>query len=204
MKVTPVKLPFKLTTEDPRRGEGLHVSDIYGSLYQQLEPDRYRSDDAGPPDLKMAIGQAWEQYLERVLVAKGIMCARPGEQVSPEGIKYSPDLLIVNGTDKIGEIKATWLSSKVGPWSKKFGKFLTQGMIYAGWSEIPIVQYWVLHMVGEWNFKTKNGCDPVLNIWDVEFTAQELKQERSLLLNHGKDQGMLDRNFKPVTSWRRT
>lgn len=190
MKITLAKLSFPLTTNDPNRGKGLHVSDIYNDLYQDLEPERYRKDGV-PPDLLMSIGLAWEQYLERTLVANGVLCARPGEQISPEGVLYSPDLLIVNGQDRLGEIKATWLSAKVGPTHKKFGKYLCQGMIYGYWAEIPRVRYYILHMNGIWSFKEEGGHFPMMNIWDVEFTARELKDNYQMLMNHARDKGLL-------------
>lgn len=170
---------------DPHRGEGLHVSEIYNSLFQKLEPNRYRSD--GPiPDLPMAIGLAWEQYLEKVLVENGVLCARPGELTSEEGIKYTPDLLIVNGEDRIGEIKTTKLSSRTDPTHKKFDKYLTQGKIYCYWAQIPRIRYYVLHLNGNW----KGAHEPVMNVWDVDFTARELHDEYRLLMNHAKDEGM--------------
>lgn len=203
MKVTPYTLPFPLTMNDPHRGEGLHVSDIYGSLYQDLEPERYRKDGT-PPDLLMALGMAWEQYLEKTLIANGVLCARPGEQMTDDGLKYSPDLFIVNGEERLGEIKCTWLSAKVGPAHKKFDKFLCQGKAYAYFMGIPRVRYFVLHVNGNWSFKEEGGHFPMLRIWDCDFTAQELKDNYRLLMNHGKDQGMLDRKHQPVTTWRRT
>jgi hypothetical protein len=190
MKITPVTLPFDLAMSDPNRGKGLHVSDIYNDYFQDTEPERY-SRDGKAPDLKLAVGLAWEQYLERTLVANGVLCARPGELRSPEGIFYSPDLLIVNGQDRIGEIKATWLSSKVGPTHKKFDKFMVQAMIYCHWCEIPRVRFYVLHINGTWTFKTKSGHDPIMNIWDCDFTARDLHTNHSLLMNHAKDKGFL-------------
>lgn len=187
MKVKPVKLGFDLTMSDPHRGKGLHASDIYNDLYQELEPERYRKDGK-PPDLLMALGLAWEQYLEKTLVSNGVLCARPGELESPEGIKYSPDLLLVNGQDRIGEIKLTSLSTRVGPTNAKFAKYLTQGMIYAHWTEIPRVRYYVLHIHGN----HKGAKFPVMNVWDVDFTARELRDNYKLLMQHARDKGMFD------------
>lgn len=201
MKVTPRELEFPLAMTDPHRGEGLHVSDIYGSLYQDLEPERYRKDGT-PPDLLMALGLAWEQYLEKALVANGVLCARPGEQMTAEGMKYTPDLLIVNGEDRLGEIKFTFLSAKVTPQDKKFDKYLCQGKAYAYFTDIPRVRYYVLHVNGIWSFKVEGGHFPMLRIWDVEFTAQELKENYQLLMNHAKNEGMIDRNHQPVVKRR--
>lgn len=195
MKIKPVVLTFDLAMSDPNRGSGLHASDIYNDYYQELEPERYRKDGK-PPDLLLALGLAWEQYLEKVLVANGVLCARPGECESAEGIKFSPDLLLVNGLDRIGEIKLTMLSSKVGPENKKFAKYLTQGMIYAYWTDIPRVRYYVLHIKGNYA-KKGDGALPQMNVWDVDFTARELRDNYRLLVQHAKNKGMLDKNGEP-------
>lgn len=197
MKIKPVVLSFDMAMSDPNRGKGLHASDIYNDYFQELEPARYRKDGK-PPDLLMALGLAWEQYLEKVLVANGVLCARPGECESAEGIKFSPDLLIVNDVDweRIGEIKLTMLSSKVGPTSPKFAKYLTQGMIYAYWTDIPRVRYFVLHIKGNYA-KKGDGAMPMMNVWDVDFTARELRDNYRLLVNHAKNKGMLDKNGNP-------
>lgn len=192
MKVKAVVLPFDLTMNDPNRGSGLHASDIYGDLYKKLEPERYdiRNKDGSeskPPDLLMALGLAWEQYLEKALKANGVLCDRPGELESEEGVKYSPDLLLVNGEDRIGEIKLTSLSTNVGPTHKKFAKYLTQGMAYAYWANIPRLRYFVLHIHGN----HKGAKFPKMNVWDVNFTARELRDNYRMLMNHAKDRGLL-------------
>jgi hypothetical protein len=194
MKAKQIKLDFDLTMNDPHRGKGLHASDIYNDLYQELEPERYRKDGK-PPDLLMAMGLAWEQYFEKALVANGVLCARPGELESAEGIKYSPDLLLVNGEDRIGEIKLTSLSTRVGPTNPKFAKYLTQGMIYAYWTEIPRLRYFVLHIHGN----HKGAKFPAMNVWDVEFTARDLRDNYQLLMNHAKNKGMFDADAKAKT-----
>src|SRR3990167_5129229 len=139
MKVVPYKMNFPLAMNDPNRGKGLHASDIYGDFYKKLNPKKYAKGDidAAQLDLLFAIGLAWEQYLEKVLIANGELVARPGELESPEGIKFSPDLLIVNGCDRIGEIKATYQSSRTCvPGEKQFEKYLSQIRLYCGWTEI--------------------------------------------------------------------
>lgn len=189
MKVKPIELTFDLAMSDPNRSKGLHVSEIYGSYYQETEPGRYRKDGK-PPDLLMAIGLAVEQYLEKVLVANGMLCERPGELRSPEGIYFSPDLVMLPTADRLGEIKYTLMSSKVGPTHKKFAKYLTQGKIYCYWTGIPRIRYFVLHGMGDWN--RRKPPMPVLNVWDVDFTARELRDEYKLLMNHARTTGLLD------------
>ena len=64
MKIIPLAHEINLYAEQAPRSEGTHVSDIYNSLYQTLDPRRYRKDM--PLDYtRMALGTAWEQYLER-------------------------------------------------------------------------------------------------------------------------------------------
>lgn len=175
---------------DPNRGKGLHASDIYGSYYEQANPKRYgKKADAPPPDLLFAVGLAWEQYLEKALVANGVLCGRPGELVGEwkgKEIKYSPDLLIVNGTDKLGEIKATWMSSRVVPTHKDFAKYLSQGMMYAYFTGIHTVTYFVTHIVGNW----RDYPFPIMKVYDITFTKRELMSEMTTLMNHAENEDL--------------
>jgi hypothetical protein len=191
MKVTPATLEFKLAMSDPKRGKGLHASDVYGSFYKQLYPAKY-GDKQSDPDLLFALGLAWEQYLEKALIANGVLCIRPGELIGEwEGkeVKYSPDLLICNGEDRLGEIKLTWMSSRTcKPGHKNFEKYLSQGRIYAYFTGIHKVRYFVLHVVGDWAANRM----PQMHVWDVEFTKQELRQEMRMLMNHAQTEGLFE------------
>ena len=178
---------------DANRGEGLHASDIYGSFFKQLNPKKYSSDmDPLLQDILFAIGLAWEQYLEKVLIANGELVARPGELESEEGIKYSPDLLVVNGHDRIGEIKATHMSSRdCVPGNEKFEKYLAQTKLYCYWSGIPRARFYVLYLHGDW----RRGDDGKLmdfKMWDVDFTMRELKDNHKMLMQHAKDEGLFE------------
>lgn len=193
MKVTPKSLDFPLAMSDPNRGAGLHASDIYGSFFKQLQPEKYdKADNPVLKDLLFAIGLAWEQYLEKVLIANGELCARPGELVSPEGVLYSPDLLVVNGHDRIGEIKATHQSSRdCVPGHDKFEKYLCQVKAYCYWSGIPRARFYVLYLHGDW----RRGDDGKLmdfKMWDVDFTSRELKDNHKMLMNHAEAEGLWD------------
>src|SRR5690242_4306817 len=106
MIVTPDTKPFDFLKSDLVRSPGLHASDIYGDLFKYLEPNSYdKGGDMNP--LLLALGTAWELHFEYLLRANGIDAQRPGEFLSPEGIAYSPDLLIFNGVTRVGEIKLT-------------------------------------------------------------------------------------------------
>jgi hypothetical protein len=168
------------------RAPGCHVSDLYNGLYQVLQPQRYTTGGT-PPAVKMAMGLAWEQYLEKVLVASGIQAHRPGEFKTPEGPTFSPDLLITNGSDRIGEMKLTYMAESPDLADPKFAKWLTQVKTYAYHLQIPRATIWALFVNGNY----RNARDPVLRQYDLEFTAQELKAEWSMLIQYGKSKGLL-------------
>ena len=191
MKATPHTLGFPLATTDLKRGKGIHASDIYGDFFKKLEPKKYGKGeiDDFQRDLLFAIGQAWEQYLEKVLIANGVLCIRPGEMESDEGIKYSPDLLLVDAPppkDRIGEIKATYQSSRTClPGTKQFEKYLAQAMLYCFWTEIPRCRFYVLYIHGDWRRKLID-----FKAWDIDFTSRDLKDNHRMLMNHARDEDM--------------
>lgn len=201
MIITPLDLELDLNAaakvplviQEPR-GEGLHASAIYGSLYQGLDPERF-PEGSTPNTVIMALGLAWEQWLERTLIGMGELVCRPGELTSPEGILYSPDLFVANGVDRIGEIKTTCLSSKQGLDGPKMAKYHTQAMIYAYWSGTQHARFYILFLRGDYAFMKKGAKDsdpfPQFRCWDVTYTAQELQENYSMLMNHAKAKGML-------------
>ncbi len=191
MKLKQVKHKLDLAISPPGRSEGLHASDIYGDLFADLDPERYGSwDDANDPDkLMMAIGLAWEVHLEKMLIINGELVARPPEQRSDEGIYYSPDLIVVNGQDRIGEIKVTWMSSRTDLHDPKFAKYLCQNMLYCHWEQMNLARFYVLYMRG--HYKGKQW--PEFKIWDVEYTAQELKENHQTCMNQAKSKNMFRR-----------
>ena len=177
---------------DPHRGKGVHASDIYGDFFRKLNPKKYDEEmDPTTLDLLYTVGLAWEQYLEKVLLANGVLCARPGELESPEGIKYSPDLILVNGHDRIGEIKATYMSSRdCVPGHTKFEKYLGQTKLYCHWSRIPRCRFYVLYIHGNW--QRGPGMKLIdFKMWDIDFTARELKENHRMMMNHAESEGML-------------
>jgi hypothetical protein len=200
VKVTPYELGFPLAMNDPNRGKGLHASDIYGDFKKKLNPKRYKTPmDPKTQDLLFAIGLAWEQYLEKVLVANGVLCGRPGELTSDEDVKYSPDLLIVNGEDRLGEIKATYKSARTCyPGNKQFDDdYLFQTKLYCHWTSIPRVRYYVLFIHGDWRQVLIDH-----KAWDIEFTKRELLDNHKMMMNHARDERMFE-TPRPVAGAKR-
>lgn len=177
---------------DANRGAGIHASDIYGDYFNKKRKKKNDDFEMTPEqlDLLYTIGLAWEQYLEKRLIQEGVLCARPGELESDEGIKYSPDLLIVNGHDRLGEIKATYMSSRdCIPGNEKFEKYLGQIKLYCYWTGIPRCRFYVLYLHGNW--KRGPGMKLIdFKAWDIEFTARELKDNYKLMMQHARNEDL--------------
>jgi hypothetical protein len=200
----PEDFNLDIAPEDPKRSPGLHMSDIYGRLYERLEPKRYGHDpDEDPARRKalFALGFAVEQYTERLLLAAGIDAHRPPEFRTPDehGIAFSPDLLIYNGNVRGGEIKATFMSTGELPtatsctFPPKMDKYLTQMKSYGHNLEIPD---WVLFgwfLKGDYT-KAKGGGEPFLvefRPFQFTFTAREMRDEYVLLIRFARTEKML-------------
>ena len=167
------------------RTPGLHMSDLYNRLYAGLEPKRYGGE--GPPNpLKLALGLAWESHLERCFIAAGLSVERPGEFTTDEGVIFSPDLLMVNGHDRMGEIKLSWMSMR-SPDDPKFGKWITQMKVYGHHLQMPRQVLIPLFVNGDY----KQTRDPVMPAWEIEFSAREMREEWELLKQVGRQEGLL-------------
>lgn len=166
------------------RSLGLHVSDIYNDLYQQIDPKRF-NPDRPPNPYKLALGLAWEQYLEQALVRAGVNAERPGEFLY-KGLSFSPDLFVVNGHDRIGEIKLTWMVEVDDLEDPKFDKWLTQIKAYCYATGIPRAVLYVYFVNGRGRFG-----EPSLRAFELEFTARELEENWRTLTNHARRRNML-------------
>ena len=190
MKITPVDAPdVDLLKSDLVRSPGVHMSEIYSSLYAELEPKRYGSGEP-PNPLLLAMGTAWELHFERLLMASappGVSISRPAEFMNEDGIAFSPDLLISNGDLRVGEMKLTFQSSAEDISAPKFSKWIVQMQAYCHGMETPHARLYVLFVNGD--YKTQRW--PQLKIWDFTFTARELHDNYQMLLNHAKRRGLL-------------
>lgn len=192
MKVSPKTLDFPLAMSDPNRGKTLiHASDIYNRYYEQANPGKYGKREGDSPDMLFAEGLAWEQYFEKALIANGVQCFRPGELIGEwkkRKVAYSPDLIITNGKDRIGEIKKTWKSSRLKPTDKDFAKYKTQACMYAYFLDIPRVTWFINHTVGNW----RDYTFPQLRVWEVEFTKREILEEMRTMMHFAESEGLFE------------
>lgn len=175
----------------PRTRGVLHVSDIYKSINQELDPDRF-SDDGGPDIEKMEIGLLYESILEEALARK-YGTVRPGEVVA-DGIWMSPDG--VNPTDEaLEEFKATWMSSRHGLVDifglphQKFQHWFWQIKAYCRALEVRKAILTVLWVNGDYDRKVKNQRR--IRRYRMEFTQDELDENWTFLLRHAREKGML-------------
>jgi hypothetical protein len=199
------------------RATGLHASDIYDDLYKHLEPKRFKGGTPAP--LLLETGLILETALEdglakRFETAGGEDIKRPGEFTYegpfdgyPVVIHYNPDLFIFNGCFRIGEIKATWLSSHIDhAWvdspearvlhkadieaaflNPKFDKYLTQLKMYCYMQHTTHGRLYVCFIAGDYTRPFKSQLVAV----DLEFTQDELDQEWAMLMYHAIAQGLI-------------
>lgn len=181
MIVTPITLEIDWLKSDLVRSPGVHASDIYGDLFKKLEPKRYDYPDDGNPML-MVLGTAWERHFEYLLKLNGIEVERPDEFMSPEGIAYSPDLIIFNGITRLGEIKYTSMSADDLPTEvtnvlpPKLDKYLCQMKLYAFW--LGLNDGW---LAGLFNHRP---WDPQFRMFDLHWEDDELRDNHAMCMNH--------------------
>lgn len=189
MIITPIPLGFELCPSTAGRSTGLHASDIYGDLYQDLEPKRYKRDSK-PDPVRMELGLALEHALEGGLA--GHLWQRPGEFTTKEGIVFSPDGLIFHDDGRliVIETKLTWQGSREAPrepgnsFPQRWDKWLVQLMFYC---EALGTEWGRLYVY----FVNGTGAGPEFLSWECEFTGRELQENYLMMRNHAKAKGML-------------
>ncbi len=193
MKITPVShgLEDLVGKSTMKRGDGLHVSTIYNDLYQDLEPKRYKRGTA-PDPLRLEAGLAFESFLEDALRARLLPGERPDEFTHHEPgivtpILFNPDLLLFNHVSRVGEIKLTWLSSRDAPrqpgnaFPPKWRKYETQMLAYCHMLETPYSRLIGFFVNGDYS-----QMAPELLAYDIEWSAQELRDNWQMLMNHAR------------------
>lgn len=195
MLVTPLKdfaADFLMEQPGYHRGAGLHMSDIYGALYQELEPNRYKTGTPMDP-VRVGAGLAFEQMLEEGL-RRRIPGERPGEIMSPEGILCSPDFLFFNGATRVGEFKATWASLRGWPTTEGMdgipvsaSKWMTQIMAYCHLLETADARLIVYFVNGNY----VKPLAPQLKAWDITFSRREMEDNWAMLINFARYKKLL-------------
>lgn len=200
------------------RDPGLHASDIFNDLYQDLEPGRYQKDRT-PPPLLLEIGLIFETMLEEGLLRKLSRedpdVRRPGELIHedtfdgyPIHLAYSPDLIISNGELRVGEIKATKMSPGVpadviaaylegdAEAQAQVEAIPLSGKFDKYHTQIKLYAKMLGTRLGRLYTFFINGtwrptADPVFLVWDIEYTQDELDQNYAMLMYHAIHKGLI-------------
>jgi hypothetical protein len=207
------ELVLAQNSPDFHRSTGLHMSDIYNSLFKGLDPKRYDkyNEDGSPEEMdwtKVAAGTAWENHFEPILQARYGGC-RPGEMFTQHardcslagtpvrdgsllchcgaGVAYSPDWLF--DAPILGEFKFSWYSMRDFPNHEKFDKWVCQVQAYLyhlRMDTVWVFPYWV------------NGLYPrgapapdFDNAYELVFRQTELVDNWSSLLRHAWRKGLI-------------
>lgn len=180
------------------RSPGLHVSTIYGSLYSELEPNRYKAGSL-PNPLLLEAGLAFENFFEDELKKRWgpLLGERPEEQMTEEGIAFSPDLFIYDDVKGLilGEIKCTWMSGRELPrepangFPPKFDRYTTQMQAYCFNLGTPHARLFIFCVNGDYD--RAKGVAPELHCFDITYTQRELRENWELLMNHARLKGLL-------------
>lgn len=195
----PHGLDLSKPTEGYVRTPGLHMSDLYNSLYAELEPKRYAKGD-GPDETKMTLGTAFEEVLA-IALAERVLGDRPGEFAAlpdatvvpvgtPGSIIFSPDHLFYNGITRGGEFKATWMSLRKGIQDERFDKWFCQMKAYGKPLQMREWRLFVLFVNGDYSYKPPNG-GATLKGYDITFTQRELDDNWAMLMRHARRKGLI-------------
>ena len=216
MKVIEIEhdLTLNAPTEGYVRSPGLHMSELYNSLYEHIQPKRYAKGD-GPHKEKMELGTAFEEALEEALAKRllvGEHFDRPGEFVTQHasdcpfvdtvveigdapcycgaGVIFSPDALIYNGITKLGELKCSWYSIRHGIRDERFDKWWTQIKAYSFHLQTLNARLYAFFVNGDYSYRGHAG-GACIKAYDATFTPDELAEEWFGLVRHGRRVGLL-------------
>lgn len=221
MHIQPIEhgLILNQPTEGYVRTPGLHMSDIYNSLYKGLDPKRF-DKGTGPDVIAMDYGSSFEEALEEAVAyyfaKRGTGGSdRPGEYAclasgkivpvgTPKSIIFSPDHFFYNCVTRLGEFKSTRMTIGPGLRDRKFDKWFCQMMAYGFPLKMRHQRLIALFINGhgKWDwFKVpdvqfkdhpKGWCPPgpLLLAWDIEFKQRELDDNWNTLMRHARKKGM--------------
>ena len=186
------------------RPEGLHVSDIIANIMQGLKPKKYqpRTEPLSPStQAEMTLGSTTEQVIEAAVAGLTPSSFRPpslalhvpGYVVKLNGKVYpgiiwgSPDRVDV-AMLLLREFKLTWYSAKKEfPSDDVYWPWLVQVMFYLmllGYLEAIVT---IVYINGDYHPPTPWPPQSTL----LRFTAQELHENQSMLVNHAIKLGWL-------------
>jgi hypothetical protein len=181
-----------LTLEnDHTRSKGVHLSDLVRGVALKLRVLKAQWADAEIKPNVVSAGLAWEDYISKRVQRdnkyKGFIY-HPGEichddvYMTCDGVSESPDPRF---TWRVHEFKFTWKSGRNTPEDDAMWMYMAQLKAYClGW-ETPYGSLHVFSINGDYS-RDGGGPDPLYQVWDIEFTVEELESNWKMLLNYKK------------------
>lgn len=194
MTVTELLISLSLPASKTERSKGVHVSGIirciateHGILKPEWAEELSLVDARQITDpiavLRISIGLAWEEWyiptLQDVIdhpgemEVDGIYMTHDGESVSVI-VKLDRHAIVVH------EVKATYKSTKtVGDLSNQW-MWLAQIKAYCKGLNTRFARVHVLFLCGDYSYPIK----PMLKVWEVEFSEEEIESNWDLLRDY--------------------
>ena len=177
------------------RSPGCHLSDIIHRICLEYGYYEERPEDIDPEtgefseDLQtlLQVGCAFETALIlRYSQQYPGLYIQPGEiilddiAITADLMNFVPDDRYPDLPYKITEIKCTYMSSAEDPLGPKFWRIRAQLMAQClGWRTL-VGQIAILHINGDY----RGNRVPKFNVWELEFTQQELRENWALLKSY--------------------
>lgn len=205
---TEVDFTLELPPSRVPRSNGVHVSGIIRAIATEqgiLRPEW--ADDLALTDartitdpvaiLRMCIGLAWEEwYINQVLTPLMGVLDHPGEN-EVDGVYMTHDgesvSAILSDKDRphltIHEVKATYKSTRtVGDLTSQW-MWITQVMAYCKARRTRFAMVHVLFLCGDYKYPIR----PIMRVWQIEFTQEEIDRNWDLLVDYMKERLALER-----------
>jgi len=177
------------------RSPGVHLSDLIHKVCIECGHYEEHTDDIDPETGEMSedlqtllqVGCAFETALIiRYSQQYPGLYIQPGE-ITLDGIHITADLMNLapdprypDLSHKITEVKCTYMSSAEDPLGPKFWRIRAQLMAQClAWKTL-VGQIAILHVDGDYRGRRK----PVFNVWELEFSIQELRENWALLRSY--------------------
>jgi hypothetical protein len=203
--------PVMFMDSGVKRKEGLHLTQVTGDLYLELnkkEPDSSTpASDCADPNVRMSMGFAWEYILSRAIekvfpneriVSLDELYGEP--HIIYDGVMMSPDRIDIgdpSGELVVEEWKCTWKSARgpdedfdVWAWT-----WLMQVKAYCLALHTTRCRFRILFINGDYSRgKGQRGrCShgPCVRTFELKFTEEELQENWQMIRSRAKQKGWL-------------
>ena len=200
VKITAIAhgLDLSQSFDQEARPKGVHMSDLYNSYYAKLNPKKYGKTGEPPVELWTCGYLLEEGLIRRVVHTHGDTgSGRPAPMQTNNGVWFSPDLLMFNGTTRLGEIKLTFMVpgglnfpwkpgstyDSLGPKAEKYMTQMKLGCRALGIRDATLFAFFVPEAI--------KAQGRALRCWEIAFTQWELDEEWDLIMRHAQREGLL-------------